>query len=86
VDKAVFISSTEDCYNQRCDNCGNINVSDLFIVDDDVDETPDTTWSLWVTTNNRVELQHFGGSFSSLISQLNGRWAAFVTHPYVTSE
>lgn len=86
VDKTVCISSTEDCYHQRCDNCGDINVSDLFIVEDDIEEALDTNWSLWVVTNNRVELQHFSGSFSSLINQLNARWAAFVTHTYVTRQ
>jgi hypothetical protein len=86
VDKTICISSTEDCYYRRCDNCGNINVSDLFIPDDEIDEIPDAKWSLWVMANNRVELQHLNGSFSSLISQLNSRWAAFVTHTYVTRQ
>ncbi|CAF4835922.1 unnamed protein product, partial [Rotaria magnacalcarata] len=53
---------------------------------DDIEEKPDTTWSLWTTNNNHVELQHFNGTFRSLIDQLNGRWPSFVTHTYVTRQ
>ena len=88
VNKTVCQLPNEDCYYRRCDNCCNINVSDLFIAadDDDFDEKPDATWSLWIITNNHVELQHFSGFFHSLIDQLNSRWSAFVTHTYVTRQ
>ena len=87
VNKAVCTLSTENCYRQQCDNCSSRNGSDLLMIDeDDLDETLDTNWSLWVTTNNRVELQHFHGSFRSLIEQLNSRWSSFITHTYVTRQ
>lgn len=53
---------------------------------DDFDENLDAVWSLWVTSNHHVELQHFNGSFESLIDNLNDRWASFVTHSYVTRQ
>jgi uncharacterized membrane protein len=31
-------------------------------------------------------LQHFNGSFRSLVDELNGRWSSFVTHTYVTRQ
>ena len=86
VDKTVCALPSEDCYNRRCDNCCNINVSDIFITDTDIDEQADTAWSLWTIANNHVELQHLSGSFRSLIDQLNVRWPAFVTHCYVTRQ
>jgi hypothetical protein len=86
MEKTVCTPPNEDCYYQRCDKCCNVNVSDLFIGDDDFDEELDTSWSLWVTTNNHVELQHFTGSFRSLLDQLNSRWLSFVTHTYVTRQ
>ena len=86
VDKTVCALPSEDCYNRRCDNCCNINVSNIFITDIDIDEQANTAWSLWTVTNNHVELQHLNGSFRSLIDQLNVRWPAFVTHCYVTRQ
>ena len=86
VDKTVCALPSEDCYNRRCDNCCNINVSDIFIIDTDIDEQADTAWSLWTIANNHVELQHLSGSFRTLIDQLNVRWPAFVTHCYVTRQ
>ena len=86
VDKTVCALPSEDCYDRRCDNCCNINVSDIFITDTDIDEQAHTAWSLWTVTNNHVELQHLNGSFRSLIDQLNVRWPAIVTHCYVTRQ
>lgn len=54
--------------------------------EDDLDEKPDTTWSLWVNVNNHVELQHFSGSFRSLIDKLNNLWPSFITHTFVTRQ
>ena len=54
--------------------------------DAEIDEKPDAAWSLWTTTNNRVELLHCHGSFRSLIDELDGRWSSFVTHTYVTRQ
>jgi hypothetical protein len=86
IDKTVCPFHSEDCYYYRCDKCCNVNASDLFINDDDFDDKLDASWSLWITKNNRVELQHFTGSFRSLIDELNGRWSSFVTHTYVTRQ
>ena len=86
VDRTVCTVPSEDCFNCQCDNCCNTNVSSLFMTNDDIDEKPDTTWSLWITSNNHVELQHFTGSFRSLIDTLNDRWSSFVTHTYTTRQ
>ena len=56
------------------------------LLDTDIDEQTDTAWSLWIVTNNHVELKHLNSSFRSLIYQLNVRWPAFVTHCYVTRQ
>jgi hypothetical protein len=48
--------------------------------DDVFDEKLDASWSLWITRNNHVELQHFTSSFRSLIDELNVHWSSFVTH------
>jgi uncharacterized membrane protein len=86
IDKTVCLASSEDCYYHRCDNCCTINPSDLIINDEDFDEKLDATWSLWLTRNNHIELQHLTGSLRSLIDELNDRWSAFVTHTYVTRQ
>jgi hypothetical protein len=86
VDKIVCIYPSEACYNRCCDNCCNLNVSDLFLQGVDIDEQADTTWSLWTNNNNYVELQHCSGTFRSLLDQLNSRWPVFVTHTYVTRQ
>ncbi len=87
VDKTVCAHPTEDCYNGTCNTCCSMSVSSLFITNrDDIDEMPDTTWSLWTTTNNHIELLHSHGSFRSLIDQLDRRWSSFVTHTYVTRQ
>ncbi len=87
VDKTVCAHPTEDCYNGTCNTCYSMSVSSLFITNrDDIDEMPDTTWSLWTTTNNHIELLHSHGSFRSLIDQLDRRWSSFVTHTYVTRQ
>ncbi len=66
--------------------CCNIHVSNLFIIDDDVDEKLDTSQPLWISSNNRVGLQYFSGSFRSLIDQLNSQQSSFVTHIYITRQ
>ena len=87
VDKTVCPFPSEDCFNRCCDNCCNINISSLVLTaNDDVDEKPDISWSLWISSNNHVELQHLNGSFRSLIDHLNSRWSSFVTHTYVTRQ
>ncbi|CAF4975031.1 unnamed protein product [Rotaria sp. Silwood1] len=87
VDKTVCVHPTEGCYNRMCDACCNMNVSSLFITDrEDIDEKADTSWSLWTTSNNHVELLHYHGSFRSLIDQLDSRWSSFLTHTYVTRQ
>ncbi|CAF3605644.1 unnamed protein product [Rotaria socialis] len=81
VDKTVCTNPFENCYNCQCDNCCNTSVSSLFMANpDDIDEKPDTNWSLWTTNNNHVELQHFNGASRSLIDQLNDRWPLGVGH------
>lgn len=67
--------------------CCNVNVSSLFINDnDDFDEQITIGWSLWTIRNNHVELQHSTGLFRSVIGELNSRWLSFVTHVYVTRQ
>lgn len=87
MNKTVCKCPNEDCYYRQCENCSDINVSDLLMnSEDDLDEKPDTTWSLWVNVNNHVELQHFSGSFRSLIDKLNNLWPSFITHTFVTRQ
>ena len=87
VDKTVCADPDEDCYNRNCNTCRNLTVSSIFKTNfNDDNEFLDTTWSLWTTTNNRVELLHFHGSFRSLVDQLDSRWSSFITHTYVTRQ
>lgn len=58
----------------------------MIFDDGDLDEDLDASWSLWVTSNHRVELQHLNGTLKSLVEHLNDRWSSFVTHSYVTRQ
>ena len=64
-----------------------MDISRLVIVNGtEIDETSDTTWSLWTNTNNRVELLRHHGSFRALINNLDSRWSSFIIHRYVTRQ
>lgn len=58
----------------------------MIFDENDLDENLVVSWSLWITANHRVELQHFHGSLKSLVDHLNDRWSSFVTHSYVTRQ
>jgi len=85
INKTVCKFPTEDCYSRRCDECCNLNVSDFIIPDEtDIDSKFNVGWSLWINTNNHVELQRFNGSFRQLINELNSRWPSFIHHAFIT--
>ncbi|CAF1541986.1 unnamed protein product [Adineta ricciae] len=84
IDKTVCADPSEDCYFNRCDECCNGKVSDLFANGYNFDEQFHISWSLWTTRNNHVELQHFTSSFNTIIDELNSRWSSFITHTYIT--
>ncbi len=85
INKTVCNFLTEDCYSRRCDECCNTSVSVFIIPDEiDIDSKCDIGWSLWINTNNHVELQRFNGSFSQLINELNSRWPSFINHTFIT--
>ncbi len=51
-----------------------------------VDEDDEWTWSIWKTTNKKVDLHHIHGSIVSLLDEIDEQWKKFVIHSYFNRE
>jgi hypothetical protein len=77
----------ENCFFGACNRCNNRSASSIlrnhFNI---IDEDDEWTWSLWKTSNNKVDLHHIRSAISSLLDEIDDHWASFLLHSYYNRE
>ncbi|CAF1510324.1 unnamed protein product [Adineta ricciae] len=87
IDSVVCDQPNDNCFLNCCSRCNRRLPSSIlqqhFII---VDEDDEWTWSIWKTTNKKVDLHHIHGSIMSLLGEIDGQWKKFLTHSYFNRE
>lgn len=78
--------TTEECFTRECTTCGSIEPSDILTRNIDYDDDDSVSWSLWKTEDKKVDLHQITGSISSLLSEIDSQWSAFLYHWHCTVE
>lgn len=87
IDSVICDQPTDGCFLNTCNRCNKGLPSSVlqhyFII---VDEGDEWTWSIWKTTNKKVDLHHIHGSIVSLLDEIDQQWRRFVIHSYFNRE
>jgi len=87
IDSVVCDQPNDNCFLNCCNRCNNRLPSSIlqshFII---VDEDDEWTWSIWQTTNKKVDLHNIHGSVASLLDEIDEQWTKFVIHSYFNRE
>jgi hypothetical protein len=81
----LFVCSTpnENCFFGTCNQCNKQSISSILRNHTDaIDEDDEWTWSLWKTSNNKVDLYHIRSAISSLFDEIDNQWMKFLIHSY----
>lgn len=83
----VCEQSSDGCFLHSCNRCHNQSPSSVLRCHFDIiDEDDEWTWSIWKSTNKKVDLHHIQGSITSLLDEIDARWKTFLTHSYFNRE
>lgn len=87
IDSVICDQPNDGCFLNTCNRCNKRLPSSVlqhyFII---VDEDDEWTWSIWKTTNKKVDLHHIHGSIVSLLDEIDQQWRRFVIHSYFNRE
>jgi hypothetical protein len=87
IDSVLCDQPNDNCFLINCNRCNKrlpslILQRHFFIIDED----DEWTWSIWKTTNKKVDLHHIHGSIVSLLDEIDEQWKKFVIHSYFNRE
>ncbi|CAF1546445.1 unnamed protein product [Adineta ricciae] len=89
TDCILCTSTTESCYTEQCDDCGDRSPSDIMRLTckgDIDDEDNEVRWFNWIRTSGKVSLQETSGSMATLLSKIDEQWAVILYHHHVKEQ
>ncbi|CAF4897575.1 unnamed protein product [Rotaria socialis] len=87
IDLVICGTPVEDCFLGTCDQCNSITPS--LILGHELGDSEDDekcSWSLWKTSDKKVDLHQICGIFASLLDEIDEKWSNFLIHSYINRE
>lgn len=87
IDLVICGTPAEDCFLGTCDRCNSITPS-LTLGHElgDNEDDDKCSWSLWKTSDKKVDLHNIRGTITSLLDEIDEKWSNFLMHSYINRE
>ena len=87
ISMVICDGSLEDCFLGTCDRCNDVPPSSVLLdYFNETDEDDIWSWSLWKAVDKRMDLHEIRGTVTSLLTEINEQWSAFLLHSYINRE